>query len=316
MASNNIVVKGSTSILSQGYVSRVSLIMLDADANVDCCSRQRNDASDQGGGGVAESRGTESAGRVARVLLAFLTGPRTWGVSAIARELGLSKAVVHRILQTLVGSGLLEAVPGSRDYRLGPAAGALGARALRDSDLRSVAMPVLLGLQRETRETTTVSARVAGGRVYLDQVPSELEIKMTVEVGRRFPLHAGSSSVCILAYLPPDEQDAVLGAELATLTPKTVSDPSVIRARLAEVRRVGFAFSGGERQVGAGAVAAPVFALDGRVVGAISVCGPVERVDEAARDLYAPRLRRAADEISRGLGWRGGLPSAEERRAR
>ncbi|MDQ3732949.1 MAG: IclR family transcriptional regulator [Actinomycetota bacterium] len=261
---------------------------------------------------MADGKGTESAGRVAEVLLAFLEGPRTWGVSAIARELGLSKAVVHRILQTLVATGLLQSVPESRDYRLGPAAGALGARALRDSDLRGVAMPVLRALQRQTLETTTVSARVTRGRVYLDQVPSDLEIKMTVEVGRRFPLHAGSSSICILAFLPGDEQDWVLGGELVSLTPKTVTDPTVIRARLAQVRAVGYAFSGGERQEGAGAVAAPVFGVDGLVVGAISVCGPAARVDQQARDRYAPHLRQAADTISRGLGWRGGLPDPEK----
>lgn len=257
---------------------------------------------------VVDSRGTESAGRVADVLLAFLDGPRAWGVSAIARELALSKAVVHRILQTLVGSGLLQWVPDTREYRLGPAAGALGARALRDSDLRTVAMPVLRELQRRTRETTTVSARVAAGRVYLDQVASDLEIKMTVEVGRRFPLHAGSSSMCILAFLPIDDREAVLAGDLAPVTARTVSDPAVIRARLAEIRRVGYAFSGGERQIGAGAVAAPVFGVDGAVVGAISVCGPGERVDRAARDRYAPLLRRAAEQISQGLGWPGGLP--------
>lgn len=257
---------------------------------------------------MVERSGTESASRVAEVLLAFLDGPRAWGVSAIARELGLSKAVVHRILQTLVGSGLLTTDPATRDYRLGSAAQALGARALRDSDLRGAAMPALRGLQRDTHETTTVSALVPGGRVYLDQVPSDLEIKMTVEIGRRFPLHAGSSGACMLAFLSEHERETVLRGDLERLTPKTVCDPALLRARLAEIRRVGFAFSGGERQVGAGSVAAPVCGFDGRVLGAISVCGPGERVDAAARDRYAPRLRRAADDISRALGWHGGLP--------
>ena len=66
-------------------------------------------------------------------------------------------------------------------------------------------MPVLRELQAGTGETTTVSAYVPGGRVYLDQVESAQEIKMTVELGRRFPLHAGSSSTCILAFLPDAE---------------------------------------------------------------------------------------------------------------
>lgn len=258
---------------------------------------------------MTDQLGTEAAARVADVLLSFLQGPRRLGVSALARELGLSKAVVHRILQTLVHRGLLTADPDTREYHLGPAAAALGARSLRESDLRTVAMPVLRELQRATGETTTVSALVPGGRVYLDQVESTKEIKMTVEVGRRYPLHAGSSSTCMLAFLTPAQQSEVLTPPLDGLTARTVTDPQVLRSRLAEVRRTGVAQSDGERQAGAGSVASPVFGVDGSVQGAISVCGPADRVGPAARERFVPLLVEAADRISRGMGWRGGLPT-------
>jgi DNA-binding IclR family transcriptional regulator len=261
---------------------------------------------------LADINGTEAAARVADVLLLFTDGPDSLGVSAIARELGLAKAVVHRILRTLTDRGLLATDPASRGYRLGPASAALGARALRESTLRTAAMPVLRELQQATDETTTVSARVPAGRVYLDQVESAQEIKMTVEVGRRFPLHAASSSTCILAFLPPAEQDAVLAGELATMTSRTVTQVNALRARLTEVRALGYAHSVGERQSGAASVAAPVFGFDGTVLGAISVCGPVDRVDDDARQRFAPLLCEAADRVSRTLGWRGGLPAEAE----
>ena len=258
---------------------------------------------------MADSTGTEAAARVADVLMLFTDGPDFLGVSAIARELDLSKAVVHRILQTLLQRGLIASHPDSRGYSLGPAAAALGARALRESRLRTVAMPVLRELQRTTGETTTVSAIVPGGRVYLDQVESALEIKMTVEVGRRFPLHAGSSSTCILAFLPAVERDAVLAGELSPLTDRTVVDADALRERLVRVAGYGYARSDGERQTGAASVAAPVFGVDGAVLGAISVCGPGARIDDATTERFIPLLRAAADEISRALGWRGGLPT-------
>lgn len=257
---------------------------------------------------MTDQLGTEAAARVADVLLAFLQGPRSLGVSALARELGLSKAVVHRILQTLVNRGLLTSDLTTREYHLGPAAAALGARSLRESDLRTVAMPVLRELQQATGETTTVSALVPGGRVYLDQVESTKEIKMTVEIGRRFPLHAGSSSTSMLAFLPAAQQEEVLRTHLEALTARTVVDPDALRGRLHEVRRSGVAQSDGERQSGAGSVAAPVFGVDGSVQGAISVCGPADRVGPAARERFVPLLVEASDRISRGMGWRGGLP--------
>jgi DNA-binding IclR family transcriptional regulator len=263
---------------------------------------------------VTQLRGTEAAARVADVLMAFTDGPKTLGVTAIARELKLSKAVVHRILNSLVDRKLLTSDPRTREYRLGAAAAALGARALRGSELRSAALPVLRSLQQTTNETVTVSALVPGGRVYLDQVESTREIKMTVELGRRFPLHAGSSSTCILAFMTESEQDSLLHqGNLEMLTSRTVTDPAALQQRLREIRAAGFSWSDGERQEGAGSIAAPVFGFDGEVVGAVSVCGPTARFDASTRERFVPLLLEAAETISRRLGWRGGLPARLER---
>ncbi len=255
--------------------------------------------------------GTEGAARVADVLLLFTDGPSPIGVSEVARRLGLSKAVVHRILRTLVDRRLLATDPLTRGYQLGSAAAAIGARGLRESELRRVALPFLRRLQAATGETTTLSAPVAAGRVYLAQVESLNEIKMTVELGRRFPLHAGSSSRAILAFMAAEEQQEVLDSELAALTGATIIDPQGLRASLDEVRRSGVAQSGGERQPGAGSVAAPLFGVGGAVVGAISVCGPVSRMTAQRCAELVPQVCEVADRISVELGWRGGLPDAE-----
>ena len=141
---------------------------------MNCCSAQRNPglsltqlALNLREAHVTQVRGTEAAARVADVLMVFTDGPKTLGVTTIARELKLSKAVVHRILNSLVDRKLLSSDPRTREYHLGAAAAALGARALRGSKLRSVALPVLRSLRKATNETVTVSALVPGGRVYL-----------------------------------------------------------------------------------------------------------------------------------------------------
>lgn len=249
--------------------------------------------------------GTETAGRVIDVLLLFTDGPAELGVSQIARELDLSKAVVHRILQTLVARGVLLLDPHNHQYRLGPTTAALGARALRDLDLQAAAADVLRQLHAQTRETATLSTPVPGGRIYLDQILSTHEVKMAVELGRRFPLHAGSSGKCMLAFLPERERESVLSAGLTPLTGSTLIDPEALRADLARVRELGFAVSAGERQAEAASVAAPVFGLDGRVCGAVSVCGPRSRVTPEFVHDIAPRVVEAASCISRKLGWAG-----------
>lgn len=265
---------------------------------------------------ATERKGTETATRVADVLMLFVDGPDSLGVTAIARSLGLSKPVVHRTLSSLVERGFLTSDPRTREYALGPSLASLGARALRESSLRTAALPVMRELHESTGETVTISARVPGGRVYLDQIVSAREIKMSVELGRRFPLHAGSSSTCILAFLPEDERSEYLSDHaLEALTSKTITEPSKLAERVETVRAAGVAQSDGERQQGAGSLAAPIFAFDGQVLGALSVCGPGYRMTAEVRTALVPRVREAADHISRSLGWHGGLPTDQSRDA-
>lgn len=253
----------------------------------------------EGGGSVG---GTESADRVADVLLTFAGTGESLGVSGISRRLGLSKGVVHRILQSLVSRRLLSLESGG-SYRLGPAAAMLGTWALRDLNLRERASPVLQRLQAEWGETATVSELVGVSRVYLDQVPSLKEVKMTVEIGRPFPLHAGASSRVILAFAPPHLRRQILDGTLEALTPRTIVNREELGVELERNVREGVAVSYGERQPAAASVAAPLLAASGYAVGAISVCGPVDRFDEETVRRLRPQVLNAAREISRGLGW-------------
>jgi IclR family transcriptional regulator, acetate operon repressor len=265
--------------------------------------------------GATAAVGTEAATRVADVLLMFARGPAAIGVTEIARELGLSKAVVHRILQSLATRSLVRPDASTREYRLGPGAIALGARAMRDFDLRQVAQPTLRRMRDLTNETTTLSARVQDSRIYLDQYESPQEIKMTVELGRPYPLHAGASSRAILAFLPEETIERIIAGGLQRLTAETIRHPKQLRRRLAQTRSSGYAISRGERQPAAASVAAPVFGIDGEVRGSISVCGPVDRFGDAVVARYLPIVQSAAADISRALGCVEGAHRFTERNA-
>lgn len=255
--------------------------------------------------GTAAMGGTLSADRVIDVLLLFTKGPATLGVSAIARELGLSKAVVHRILRSLASRHMVELAPDGRGYQLGGATVALGARALRDRDLRRAAQLVLRRLREETRETTTISELVGAARVYLDQLEGPQEIKVAVELGRPHEIHAGATGKVMLAFLPHAVQEQILAGPLAAVTPCTTTDPAALRRELEQIRAQGYSASLGERQRGVASIAAPVFNIDGDVLGAVSCCGPVDRFDTAAVTAHAPKVCRAAEEVSSALGWVG-----------
>lgn len=242
--------------------------------------------------------GTESADRVADVLLQFAQSDGPLGVSKIARSLSLSKAVVHRILQSLTSRSLLQVVPGESTYILGPAATTLSTKAWSQLDVRTIASPILRKLRDATRETTTLSVLVGNQRIYLDQFESPQEVKMVVEIGPRLPLHSGASSRSILAFLPPDFTDEAV-RQLRMLHPDL--DESGYRATLARVREKGYAVSHNERNMGAAAIAAPFFDALGNVMGSISSSGPVFRYGEEGHEDHVRLVIDAARRITTAL---------------
>ncbi|MFC4785514.1 IclR family transcriptional regulator [Nocardioides sp. MAHUQ-72] len=242
--------------------------------------------------------GTEAADRVADVLLLFARSDDPLGVSKIARSLSLSKAVVHRILQSLASRSLVQLVPGDSTYVLGPAAAGLAARAWSQLDVRSVASPVLRRLRDSTRETTTLSVLVGNQRIYLDQYESPQEVKMVVEIGPRFPLHSGASSRAILAFLPQPFIDEAV-RQLSALKPDL--DVDAYLAALEKVRTRGYAVSLNERNTGAASIAAPFFDAAGNVLGSVSSSGPVFRYAEEADEQQARLVVEAAHAITARL---------------
>lgn len=246
--------------------------------------------------------------RATDVLALFArTGTVSLGVTEIANELQLSKAVVHRVLTTLVAKGFVETDEASRRYRLGPMALALGTAYLEHLDVRALALPHLRHLSSRTGETATVSLRYGWERLYVDQVTPEREVRMTVVVGRAFPLHAGSSSKAFLAFLTQDEQERYLrDRELAPLTDRTIVDINELRAEIDAIRARGYATSSGERQADAGSIAAPVLDHRGQPAAVISLCGPLERFEPEA-DRFSGMLLEVTRELSRQLGYRAEL---------
>lgn len=231
--------------------------------------------------------------------------PQTLGVSTIARELGLPKAVAHRILKELVGDGFLTFSEESKQYRLGPGALAVGLAALRSLDVPDIARRYLVRLVRDSGETATLSVRQGWSRVYIDQVLSPHEVRMSVSLGTSHPLHSGSSSKAILAALPDAEvEDYLDNHSLEKVTAATISSVGQLRAEVTRIRQHGYAVSLGERQVGAGSVAAAVRFSTGQVFGSLSLCGPRDRFTLAACEAHGALVAAAAAEISAEIGFR------------
>ena len=226
------------------------------------------------------------------------------GVTQIARELNLAKAVVHRIVAAFCAKGFLKVDEDTRRYVLGPEVLFLGVRALQRLDVREVALPHMRELVAETNETVTLSTQVGLSRVYVEQALPPRDVKMVVQLGRRFPLYAGASSKAMLAFMSEQEQAAYLESQrLVAMTDATITQVDDLRKELKRIRAHGYATSFGEREVGAGSVAAPVFGHDRQVAGVMSLSGPSDRVRPRIAEL-AKLLVRSTRAVSEELGYR------------
>ena len=242
--------------------------------------------------------------RAADVLFLFANSDnQTLGVTEISSTLDISKAVVHRILASLRDRGLVALDEESRRYSLGPAVLVLADAYLDGIDQRSIAAAAMRRLCAATNETVTMSVLTGGRRVYVDQVTPPMEVKMTVQVGASYPLHAGASSKAFLAFESPEVRDQVLSGDLPAVTSETITSRSDLERELAEVRTRGWAVSLGERESGAGSVAAPVFDQGDVPVMVLSVCGPVERFRDRVEEV-AGLLLTTTEELSRQFGHR------------
>lgn len=262
-------------------------------------------------GDVMHKQDTDGGSRsgLARVLtvieLIAERAPETMGLSVLARELSLSKSVTHRMLKELVSLEFLTFDAATKHYRLGPGALRVGLAALRGLDVPQQARPYLWSLVQHTSETATLSARQGWKRVYIDQLRSPHEIHMSVVLGTGHPLYAGASSKAILAALPDADVDEYLESySLDPVTVATITSVEALREEIAHIRKCGYSVSAGERQDGAGSVAAAIHLANGDVFGSISLCGPLTRFGPEVRIGHGELIAETARRISAKLGHR------------
>lgn len=237
------------------------------------------------------ARSPSAARRVTEVLDAFANARTDLGVSEIARDLGCSKSVVHRLLVALVEAGYVAADPLTHRYHLGTKAALLAVAGPGRDDLRRRALPHLEVVRDRTGETATLSLLRGAVRVYAEQLESRQAVRQTVVVGAEAPLHLGASGKAILAHLPEGRWPPVARRQ-------------ALRTELERVRRRGYAVSHAERIPGAASVAAPVFDHTGAVVGSLSAAGVLARSDPRTAARYGAIVAAEARALSRELGSR------------
>ena len=245
--------------------------------------------------------GTAALKKGLSVLTCFSWYAPALSVSEIAAKLSLPLSTASRIVSALVETGFLDRDEDSRQLRLGSVCYYLGSLAKRSGALRTVALPYMEELRRRINETVNLYLREGRIRVCYEQLESSHNLKRSAKLGDRFPLWAGASGRCFLAFMKPEDVASIL-KDATPLTPNTLVDPAKVEERLRVVRTRGYEMSSAEREQGVSSVAVPIFDASNMPVACLTVSGPIPRFTESMVAELVPAAIESARAISLRLG--------------
>ena len=247
----------------------------------------------------------QSVDRALAIVESFTVDHREWGVTDLAKSLGLNKSTVFGLLATLELRGYVEKSPENGKYRMGLKLLDLGTIKHESLELVVVARPVLKDLIDRIQETVHLAIYDNGEVVYVDKIEAKSTLNIISYVGKRNPTYCTGVGKCLLAFQAPKEIERVIGRGLRAYTQNTITDPDKLLAELEKIRTKGCAFDSEEIELGLVCVAAPIMNHLGRVIAALSVSVPTIRAGDDKLQEYLQILRSAAIQISQKLGYKG-----------
>lgn len=238
-----------------------------------------------------------------RILNSFSVYETEKRVTQISKELDLPKSTVSRLLQTLLQEGYVKKNYDSGKYSLGTKILSLYGSLMANMQVVKESHPILEALAKETSESIQLAQRENSYVVYTDQVKSNYPMQIYSHIGLMNPIHCTSSGKVLLAYENEEVIDTILNGKLKIYTASTIVDPKVLRKELDKVKIQGYCITKNEFIDGIVAIAAPVRDYNKKVIAAVSLVGPVQRINGDKVNSYTNKVLKAAQDISLNMGY-------------
>lgn len=227
--------------------------------------------------------------RALDILLCF-TDASELSLTEIASKVNLHKSTVHRLLASLEGKGFVQRDSATEKYGLGFSLWELSVHLSHSDDLGVMLLPEMERLRDLVGETVSLYVRDGMERVRIQAVQSNQAIRRVAPVGARMPLYVGASSKVLTAY----DDEAVQEQVLHEAERSNGFDRQSYSQHLRDIRTIGYATSVEEREPGAAAIAVPVIDRSGRLVAALAVSGPANRLTQEMMMVYVSTISEAA----------------------
>lgn len=244
--------------------------------------------------------------RALKILDCFSDQEPYLGVSEISQKLQIHKSTIHALLITMEDEGFVAKSEAKNKYFLTYKLFRLGNVVSEHISIKSIAIPYMMTLCKQTNESVALNVRDDGKRLVLAVVENPQPVRLFVRAGQQLGLHSSAAGKVLLAAMSPEQIESVIEHEgLARVTPNTITDKQVLLEELALVRERGYALCNGEGYWEAGSVGAPVFDYTNSVVASLTIYGPLQNYQGEKLDQFIIDTKATAARISSVLGYMG-----------
>lgn len=248
---------------------------------------------------------TQSVSRALSILTCFNDETPELRMTDISQQLDLTPSLVSRLLGTLEHDGFVEQDPATGMYRLGRAIITLAGVTLNHNQLRMEALGEMQAASGRTGLGVNLSVLDGDTIFYLAHIETPDMPRMYTLIGRRNPLHATAMGKLLLAYLPDGpRQETVDRLKLYPYTVKTLTSKEALAEQLDAIRARGWAAEMEELALGRLCIAGAVRDKSSRIIGSISLSGPLSLVKwDKRKDELIEQVIEVCDRVSMRLGY-------------
>ena len=249
--------------------------------------------------------GVQSVEIATRLLRVLAHSARPLPLTKLAAEAAMTPSKAHRYLSSLVRAELVRRDPVTNYYDLGALSLRMGLTALERIDEIQLATAILPGLSEEIGETIVLSVWGEHGPTIIRIQESSRAVSMNARVGSVLPPLTTATGLAFSAFLPETTvRTAAARAKDWSMSDNPPQGSSHRgRSTIEEVRERRMARDVGVFLSGVSALAVPIFNHESRVVAVMSALGRESSFDVDWDGPAAQAMRRAAEMISRQLGY-------------
>ncbi len=185
---------------------------------------------------------------------------------------GLTRSRAMRLIGTLESRGYVVANPDTKTYHPGVKLPIIAKSFEKINQVEILIRPVLKQLALDTGESATLYVRDGIERVALAREEGNHAIRYAIQEGQRHLLcRSGAASKVLLSFGPKEWLEEVIT--------NSEFDTQKLVSSIETTRQQGYAISLGENTPGAHSIAAPVFNINKKLVGSLTISGPSNRMD-------------------------------------